>query len=250
MNEPTKIALMIGLMIASAAVGYFLGSLNFAIMLSKRFHHEDVREHGSGNAGATNMLRTYGKGMAALTLVGDMLKCAIAILIGALLWVDGAYIAGLFCVIGHVFPCWFHFRGGKGVAVAAAVILMTSPIVFLLVILVFAVIVLSTKYVSLASVMAALVYPVFLSSMNTVSGNEGSFNIIMAFLITTIVVVMHRQNIKRLLDKTEPKISLGKKKKQVEDVENDESADDAEQTQQMTANYKRYQNKKSKKGNK
>ena len=249
MSEIEKIILMVSLMILSAVVAYLLGSLNFAIIFSKIFYREDVREHGSGNAGATNMLRTYGKGKAALTLAGDMLKCAVAVIIGALLFdIEGADIAGLFCVIGHVFPCWFKFRGGKGVAVAAMVMLLTSWPVFLLLLLIFVIIVVGTKYVSLGSVMAALLYPVLLSSWNTVIGESKSHSVIMAFLITLIIVVMHRENIKRILDKTESKISLGKKKNVEESIEDEEISENAAgEEDNHTASYKRYQNKKNKK---
>ena len=248
MSETEKILLMTALMIASAVIAYFLGSLNFAIIFSKIFYREDVRQHGSGNAGATNMLRTYGKGKAALTLVCDMLKCAVAVIVGGLLFgIEGADVAGLFCVLGHVFPCWFKFRGGKGVAVAAMVMLLTSWPVFLLLLLIFVIIVVGTKYVSLGSIMAALLYPVLLSSWNTLISESSRHNIVYAVLITAIIVVMHRENIKRILDKTESKISLGKKKNQEESV--DDVTDDSAtvQNENQTASYKRYQNKKNKK---
>ena len=251
LSQGGKIALVATLMIASAGIAYLLGSINFAIIFSKLFYHDDVREHGSGNAGATNMLRTYGKGKAALTLVCDMLKCAVSIVIGTLLFsVEGADIAGLFCVVGHVFPCWHKFRGGKGVAVTAMVILMTSWPVFLLLLAVFAVVILGTKYVSLGSVMASLLYPVLLSSWNSLVSETSQHNILYAFLITVIVVVMHRENIKRILNKTESKISLGKKS-QNNDSEPDEieATDDDQASQTMTASYQSYQNKKNKKRN-
>lgn len=208
LGSTAKIILMIILMLGSAAIAYLLGSINSAVIISKLLYHEDIRTKGSGNAGATNMLRNYGKVAAGLTLLGDMLKCAAAVVIGALLWIDGAYIAGVFCVVGHVFPCWHGFRGGKGVAVTAMVAVLTSPIVFLILLVIFLIILIGTKYVSLASIMAALLYPVFMSSWNSIVDNEGSFNVVMAFLQTAIILVMHRENIKRLLDKTEPKISL------------------------------------------
>lgn len=219
LSEPAKLALMGGLIFACIAISYMLGSLNFAVIISKLRYHDDIREHGSGNAGTTNMLRTYGKGAAALTLAGDMLKCAVAVIIGALLWIDGSYIAGLFCVIGHVFPCWYKFKGGKGIAPTAIVVLLTSPVVFAVLLIVFAIVLIGTKFVSLASIMCALLYPVLLSSWNTVADNEGSINVIMAFLLTALILIMHRGNIKRLLDKTEPKTELFKKKKKAREGE-------------------------------
>lgn len=214
MSGNQKILLMVGLVILCAAAGYLLGSMNFAIIISKLRYRGDIRKHGSGNAGATNMLRTYGRGAAAATLAGDMLKCVAAVLLGSLIWIDGAYLAGLFCVIGHVFPIWHRFKGGKGVASMAVVILMTNPIVFVIMFSVFIIIVASTKYVSLASIMGALLYPLVLNAFD----KSGS-GVLMAFLMSAIVVIMHRGNIKRLLDKTESRTELfGKKKKSLSDI--------------------------------
>lgn len=246
LSEVEKLLIIAALMLASAGIAYLLGSINFAIIFSKFFYHDDVRAHGSGNAGATNMLRTYGNSKAALTLICDMLKCAVAIVIGSLLFsIEGADIAGLFCVVGHVFPCWHKFHGGKGVAVTAMVILMTSWPVFLILLAVFAIVVIGTKYVSLASVMASLLYPVLLSSWNALVNESAQHNVLYAFLITVIVVFMHRENIKRILNKTESKISFGKKKDST-DADETEATDDGAN---KTAAYQRYQNKKNKKRN-
>ena len=247
LSSSAKIALMIALMLTSAAVAYLLGSINSAVIISKLMHHEDIRTRGSGNAGATNMLRTYGKLPAALTLIGDMLKCAAAVIVGALLWIDGAYIAGVFCVLGHVLPCWHGFRGGKGVAVTAMVVLITSPVVFLVLLLVFLIVLFGTKFVSLASIMAALMYPVFLSSWNTIVGDEGNLNVVMAFLLTAIILIMHRENIKRLLNKTEPKISLGKKHSENEEQQ---QTDDVQDSDFAPHYVERKKKKKGKKGRK
>lgn len=203
LNGTEKIWLMAGLVILCAAVGYLLGSLNFGVIISRLIYRDDVRHHGSGNAGATNMLRVYGKGAAAATLAGDMLKCVAAVLLGSLIWIDGAYLAGLFCVVGHVAPCWYGFKGGKGVASMAVVILMTNPIVFVIMLAIFLIIALSTKFVSLASVMGALLYPVVLNAFD-----KSGTGVLFAFAMSAIVVFMHRSNIRRLLEKTEPKTSL------------------------------------------
>lgn len=254
MSVSWRVVLMVACIIVSAAIAYLLGSINSAILLSKIFYKDDIRQHGSGNGGMTNMLRTYGKGMAALTFLGDILKCAVAMIIGwLLLGVDGMDIAGLFCVIGHVFPCWFKFVGGKGMAVTIMVMLMTNWQVALILMTIFLIIVLSTKYMSLASIMVALMYPVLLSSWNEMGfiPLDQQHNILFAVLITAIVVVMHRKNIKRLLDKTESKVSLGKKKKQEEseEAENTDEAPETESGKPMTASYRRQLNKKNKKGN-
>ena len=253
MSETLRIVLIVACIVLSAVTAYLLGSINSAILLSKIFYKDDIRQHGSGNGGMTNMLRTYGKGMAALTFLGDILKCAIAMIIGwLLLGVDGMDIAGLFCVIGHVFPCWFKFVGGKGMAVTIMVMLMTNWQVALVLLTIFLIIVLGTKYMSLASIMVSLLYPVLLSSWNEMGfiSQDKQHNVLFAVLITGIVVVMHRKNIKRLIEKTEPKVSLGKKKKQTES-ETQEAEEAAEEDgKPITASYRRQLNKKNKKGNK
>ncbi len=219
---------MAGIIIALGVVlcmviPYLLGSLNFGLIISEKKYHDDIRNHGSGNAGTTNMLRTYGKKAAVLTMVGDMLKAVIAVGLGYLILlvpptVDngeviakadplGAAIAGLFVMLGHMFPCFFKFKGGKGVATAAMVILMIHPLSFLICFLVFVIIVVGTKFVSLGSIMGLMLYPIIL---NAFAGPRLSnfFSVIMALL----VVWAHRENIKRLLAGKESKISLFKKK--------------------------------------
>ncbi len=215
-------------------VPYLLGSLNFAVIISKIFYHDDIRNHGSGNAGTTNMLRTYGKGAAAATLILDMSKCVVSVLIGNLLinytgiWIpDGnftvvqfhaGYLAGLFCIIGHIFPCFYKFRGGKGVASVAMFALCTEPIVFLILLAIFIIIVVGTKFVSLGSVMCMLLYPIFLNAIGTQRG----FTIIIAFIISALIIFMHRENIKRIYHGKESKISFSKKKKVENPEENNE----------------------------
>ena len=206
-------------------VAYLLGSLNFGIILSKKLYHEDIRNSGSGNAGSTNMLRTYGKKAAALTLLFDMLKGGVAVALGSLILgtdypVDGAAIAGLFAVIGHMFPCFFHFKGGKGVATTAMVMLMTRPRIFLIVLAAFLIIVIGTKYVSLGSVVGAMLYPILLHRLDAykIDGTSGvggnGWNVLCAILIMLLVVFMHRGNLKRLMEGKESKISFGKGKKE------------------------------------
>lgn len=247
-----QMALLAGLIFASAAFAYMLGSLNFSIIISKLKYHDDIRNHGSGNGGATNMLRTYGKGAAAAALACDMVKCVAAVLIGELLWGnDGAYIAGLFCVIGHVFPCWHRFRGGKGVATMAAVVLLTNPLVFIILFIIFAGIVLLTKYVSLASIMCALLYPIILNSFIPIEQKTGT-DIIMAFLMSMIVFFMHTKNMKRLLDKTEPKTELFKRKpkpaEQSDTVAEQSETPDTENTASVQEPQKQNTGKPIKKG--
>lgn len=216
--------------ILSAVIAYLIGSVNFGVLISKLAYRDDVRSHGSGNGGMTNMLRTYGRGAAAVTFLGDAFKAALSILVvGRMLagqW--GADIAGLACVLGHVFPVYFHFKGGKGVVTVAVMILCQNPFVFLTLLVIFIIVVLMTKYVSLGSCMCMIVYPYVLYR---VTGSYGT-HIIIAMIAALFVVWMHRENIKRLRAGKENKISLSKKKKSKEgkpesdkDVNKDDSKD-------------------------
>ena len=192
-------------------IPYILGSLNFAIIISKCFYHEDIRSYGSGNAGMTNMLRTYGKLPAAATLLGDALKAVVSILLGRLVWgVIGAYAAGLACMVGHIWPVFYKFKGGKGVVVTAVIVLMTNWKVGLILILMFVLLVASTKFISLGSVMCSLVYPLILSRMNR---TDPQIIMVFAMAITVIVVLKHRSNIKRLIEGKENKLSFSRKDK-------------------------------------
>lgn len=220
--------LIVGAVILTAIVAYLIGSLNFAIMLSKR-KNDDIREHGSKNAGTTNMLRTYGKKMAVITLLGDFLKAFIAVWIGSLICVglpvfSGMYIAALFCIVGHVFPVYYKFKGGKGIAAAAGAILgCGEPIVLLLLLIIFAIIVIGTKYVSLASIMVSMLYPLILERVRTHPVMKAyPTNFIIALVIGLLVFIKHWENVKRLWNHTERKISFGKK-----DKNNDKNQADA-----------------------
>ncbi len=205
-------------------VPYLLGSLNFGLIISRKQYHDDVREHGSGNAGTTNMLRTYGKKAAVLTMLGDMLKAAVAVAFGYFMInnyivVDGvlkfsdpigAAVAGLFVMLGHVFPCFFKFKGGKGVATAGMVVLMIDPLTFLVCFGIFVVIVVGTKFVSLGSIMGMILYPLILNAFLPM--DMAPVASLMAVLMALLVVVKHKDNIKRLSRGEESKISFGKKK--------------------------------------
>ncbi len=189
-------------------VGYLLGGINFGIIVSKVRYRDDIRKHGSGNAGLTNMLRTYGKGAAAATLIGDVLKTILPCFIGSIvLGQTGAFFAGFAAVIGHMWPVWFNFKGGKGVLSLAAVTLYCCPPFFLVMITIFFIIVAATKFISLGSVICALLYPIVLSRF---IGTQ-NFVIIPAAVIAFIIVFRHRSNIKRLYNKNENKIKLSEK---------------------------------------
>ncbi len=201
-----------------ALIGYFFGSFNFALILSKKMYNEDIRNYGSKNAGTTNMMRTYGKKAAFLTILGDILKAVAAVAIGCFaMGINfGGYLTGLFCVIGHVFPAYYGFKGGKGVATAAAVILMLNPFVFLCVIGVFVITVLLSRYVSLGSVLAAAVFP--LLTYTTLFSPENTlphrgFAFLFSFVMAVIVIVRHKENLSRLAHGTESKFSFKRSKK-------------------------------------
>ncbi len=193
-------------------VPYLLGSVNFALVISKVFYRDDIRKYGSGNAGMTNMLRTYGKLPAAGTLLCDMLKASVSVWLGMFLFAYiGGYIAGFFCVLGHIFPIFFKFKGGKGVATVAAMVLTLDPVCFLILIVLFIVIVAATKYVSLGSVICCMVYPLVTYKLATWGPG---FPVLFSFLVAAVVIFMHRENIGRLRNHTENKISFSKKNKE------------------------------------
>jgi len=205
--------LLLGLVLAFAAISaYLIGSLNFAIIISKKQYKDDIRTYGSKNAGATNMMRTYGGKAAALTFLGDALKAVVAALIGyACASYLGAYLAGLFCVIGHMFPIYYRFRGGKGVVTAAMSILMCNPLVFLFVLLIFIIVAVGTRFVSLASIMAALLYPLILDRIEPwMMGTEGTPYTVFAIIVMVLVVFKHRENIVRLWNHEESKFTFKK----------------------------------------
>lgn len=189
-------------------VPYLLGSINPAILISRLVYHDDIRNHGSGNAGTTNMLRTYGKKAALCTLLLDFGKAIIATLLGRLIFgVDGAALAGFFVGFGHMFPIYYRFHGGKGVACFAMVALVIHPLVFLGILAVFLIVVIGTRYVSLASVMAALMLPLFMRAF----ANDG-LNVAMAVMAACFVVFMHRENLKRIWENKESKLDFSKLK--------------------------------------
>ena len=214
-GDATMIASVIGVLLC-IAVGYLLGSLNSAIIISRLFLHRDIRAHGSKNAGATNMLRTYGTKYAVMTLVCDMLKSAVATALGYLIGTVfiGAPIAGFFCIFGHMFPVFYRFKGGKGVACTGMVALMLDPWTFLIMLICFAVITAGTRYVSLASIMCGFLYPLLLRAFF-----PGGWVILMGVLTTAFVTFMHRENIKRLWNGKESKISFSRKKKAEESTD-------------------------------
>ncbi len=194
-------------------IAYCIGSISFSVILSRKFAGFDVRDKGSKNAGATNVLRTVGKRVALLTLICDILKGVIAIVIAIIagkIWEDVVnveslkYLAGFFVILGHTFPIFFEFRGGKGVATALGV-LITLNWKIGLICLIFALIIIAfTKMVSVGSILSAILYPILTIFMAEVEFGA----IIISIFIALLVIFNHRENLKRIKEGTENKLSF------------------------------------------
>lgn len=235
-NETNPPFLIAGGMLLVFVISYLLGSVNCALLISRIFYKDDVREHGSGNAGTTNVLRTYGKKAAIFTFIGDGLKGVLSVCLASLLFAgiplylqDAAYLAAFACIFGHIFPCFAHFRGGKGFATLAMSILVLNPVIFLILAVIFFTLVLTSKYVSLGSVMVALFYPVIFS-MFELRLKPGLLElhpdlpnllphgiaVLLTIAIGVLITWAHRGNLKRISNRTERKLILGKKADQEE----------------------------------
>lgn len=216
-----NVIITVSMYILCALVAYALGSLNFGIIISKLVYKDDIRNYGSGNAGTTNMLRTYGKKAAIATILGDALKVVFAILIGNCLVGSlfyGGYVAGFFAVLGHVYPVYYKFKGGKGVVASAITILMLDWKVFLVVLGVFVIVVAIWKYISLGSILAAATYPMITYAAAISSGRPGGLDVVFAFILAMFVIILHRTNIQRLLEGRENKLSFKKTDKKTADT--------------------------------
>mgnify|MGYP003370561777 FL=1 len=211
---------------------YLLGSLNFAVIVSRLLYHDDVRNYGSGNAGMTNMLRTYGKKAAFLTGLGDFFKGTLSVvlaraIIGAAalqlpFWsvlaaaftasletglpFDGGWVGAIGVLLGHLFPIFFHFKGGKGILAACGAILLINPDLFVVLFVVFVPIAFITRIVSLASVLGASAYPFLVYIKCRLIGRPPMLDVSFALVCVALILYMHRENIKRLLNGTEKKI--------------------------------------------
>ena len=194
-------------------VSYLIGSISFAIIFSKKFAGFDVREKGSNNAGTTNVLRTVGKRAAALTLICDILKGVVSVLLAMLaanIWKETdaeliKYLAGLMAIIGHTFPVYYGFKGGKGVATSLGVLLVVHPQIGIICLVFALIIMIATRLVSLGSVLAATLFPILTVFMVDSFGAK-----IISILIALLVIFNHRSNIKRLKNGTENKLSFKK----------------------------------------
>lgn len=197
-----------------AIVAYFIGSISFSVIFSRKFAGFDVRDKGSKNAGSTNVLRTVGTKVALLTLLCDILKGVIAIVVAIIagkIWTNMnveilKYLAGFFAILGHTFPIFFEFRGGKGVATALGV-LITLNWKIGLICLIFALIIIAfTKMVSVGSILSAVLYPILTIFMGDINFAATTISILIALL----VIFNHRENLKRIKNGTENKLSFKK----------------------------------------
>ena len=206
---PSGLGLILSMVIAAAA-SYFLGCFNGAVIVSKYILRDDVRNHGSGNAGLTNFHRTFGGGLTFVVILCDVMKAVIAVLLGSWLFawdpLLGKYFAGLFCLLGHMFPCMFKFKGGKGILSGGTIALMIDWRVALVVWGGFLILTILTKYVSLGSLWAGASFP-FVSWYCYPDVRV----MVLAFLCGGLVVWQHRANIRRLLAGNENKFSLHRK---------------------------------------
>ena len=198
-----------------AIIAYLIGSINFSVILSKKMAGFDVRDKGSGNAGTTNMLRSVGKKAAAITLICDILKGVVSILIAIAfgkIFKDAnsallVQIAGVAVILGHTFPIFFKFKGGKGVATSLGVLIMSNWQIGLICLVFALILILLTQMVSVGSIAAAVLYPVltlFIPQNYIVPGSYLIYSIILAI----IIIFNHRENVKRLLSGTENRISF------------------------------------------
>lgn len=227
------------MVLLSAVVAYLLGSINTAVLVTRIVTKgkSDIRQMGSGNAGFTNVLRCVGKVPAIVTIVCDALKCVIAVLIGGFIFSFagqllgsqdtvfanelincGKYIAGVFCILGHSYPVYFHFKGGKGVVTAAALIATEDWRVFLCIITTFLIIFICTKIISISSIISAVLYAPYTFVMTFVFDYPSGYSLyyvimstIAALIIGIFVIVKHKENIGRLMRGEEKKITDKKK---------------------------------------
>lgn len=223
-------------LLLSAVCGYLLGSINWAIIITRYIFRKDIRTEGSGNAGATNVLRNHGHGPAILTTIGDMTKSMLAVAVGSLLlshlhlpiveavtmpqWIGdnlsliGGYVAGIFCLLGHDFPVFYGFRGGKGVLTTLGMFLLLDWRVATACLGVFILIVALSRMVSLGSILAIGCGPALLYVLNRcVNPDKAVFCTVAALIVWLLVVWQHRENIRRIAAGTENRLGKGAEKK-------------------------------------
>ncbi|MGN0620959.1 MAG: glycerol-3-phosphate 1-O-acyltransferase PlsY [Porcipelethomonas sp.] len=213
----------------TAVIAYLFGSCNFAIIVVRLIKGEDIRKFGSGNAGLTNTLRCFGKIPALLTLMGDLLKGIAAVIICRFLAMQLeaglgpdndvhyiGYIAGFFAIIGHIFPVYYGFKGGKGVLVGVSVFIVIDPPSFGVIMLIFIAVLIFSHYVSLSSITAAACVPVVTFLLQRFAEGApvwlSALNALLTVPMAALVIFMHRTNIERLKNGTENRFSLNSSK--------------------------------------
>ncbi len=198
-------------------LAYLLGSVPVGYLLVRIFRRQDIRSVGSGNIGATNVLRSGGKGLGAATFILDVVKGSSAVLLGTLLAApllpsvpqrNVEALAALCAVIGHMFPVWLGFKGGKGVATGFGVFLVAAPLAALASITLFSLVFALTRYVSLSSILSAASFPIF--AWLTVTGPRPAFFIAVQFIVASLIIIKHHPNIRRLLSGTEHRFGTPK----------------------------------------
>jgi len=195
-----------------AVVAYLLGGINGAIITSKYFYKKDIRNYGSGNAGLTNFYRVFGKYGLALVLAIDIMKTVVPVVFAGLLlqrygmWLEGSAFAGFFAMLGHAYPVYYEFKGGKAVMAGGTLVWFVDWRVGIIVWSVFAIAVLLTRHVSLGSILAGLLYPVCMA----VLGVDSAFVLIMVSLSGALLIYRHKDNIKRIINGTESKLTFRK----------------------------------------
>lgn len=191
-----------------ALISYFVGSIPFSYLIPKYLSKVDIRQVGSGNTGTTNVVRTLGLKVGILAFIGDFLKGLLPTLAGyMLLGAIGGIIGGSFAVIGHCYPVWLKFKGGKGIATSAGVLVVLMPKIFIILLTIQFIIIFITKYMSLASITSAVLLPVF--CMIFAVPTEV---IIFAAGLGAFVIYRHRSNLMRLIRGEEKKLTIGSKK--------------------------------------
>lgn len=203
-----------------ALIAYLLGSFNTSIVVSKVALNKDIRDYGSGNAGFTNAVRSMGLKRGMLVMLGDVTKCALAVLIGQLIYsgnmsfnggAEGRLLAGAFVFLGHIYPLYFGFRGGKGVLTYGITMAFFDWRIFLIGLGVFLLIAVTTRYVSLGSILASVSLPVMVFLFSRTSLTEQDMAIgytLVALFMSAVLIIKHRENIVRLLKGTESKFSF------------------------------------------
>lgn len=196
-------------LILISIIAYFLGNISASYMIAKYFKGIDIRKYGSGNAGATNVFRTLGAKAGLLAFLGDALKGAIAVALGYLIGGEnGQVAAGIFVVMGHNWPALLGFKGGKGIATTIGVMTAINPLIVAAIVPIGIVIIIITKYVSLASILGMMIFPLFM----LITGQPTNL-VIFSFLLSAMAIYRHKSNIVKLLNGTESK--LGEKAKKI-----------------------------------